>query len=288
MIEDNKPQSEVAAHEEKPAHHEHHPSGDCCTLWDRIPPKMAFWAGVVTSAAVLSLIGLIILVTFILKGGDFTKKTASTSGTTTNTSTATTNTNTSTDPLAAYVYYPTGKVDLTTQRNVRGSGDFMIVEFSDFECPFCKRFSPVMEQLIEKYDGKLKWSYRHFDTGLHTHTAEAAMASECAADQGKFWDFHDKVFELSGTNAQIETTTLPTAADQAGLDRAKYDSCLSAKTHLSRVTADTTEAKSIGSSLARLGTPFPVLVDKDGKILLSFKGALDFNSAVTVLDNYIK
>lgn len=269
------------------AEHEHHPTGECCTLWDRIPSKMAFWAGVVTSAAILSLAGLIVLIIFFFRGGELSKlATTKTSGTAT--ATTTTNTNAAIDPLAKYVYYPTGTVQLSEQRHVLGTGDFMLVEFSDFECPFCKRFSPVMKQLLEKYDGKLRWSYRHFDTGLHDTMVKAAMGSECAADQGKFWEFHDKVFELSGSNAQIEDATLTSAADGAGLNRSDFDSCLGTEKYKDRVTADTTEAKRIGASVARLGTPFPVLVDKTGKVILSFQGALQFADAMTVLDNYIK
>ncbi|OGG14788.1 hypothetical protein A2773_06840 [Candidatus Gottesmanbacteria bacterium RIFCSPHIGHO2_01_FULL_39_10] len=73
-----------------------------------------------------------------------------------------------------------------------------IVEFSDFQCPFCVRAHPTMKQVLKEYEGKVKLVYKHFPlTSIHPKAEKAAQASECAKDQGKFWEFHDKLFDNS-------------------------------------------------------------------------------------------
>jgi len=81
---------------------------------------------------------------------------------------------------------------------VRGDKDakVIIVEFSDFQCPFCARAHPTMQQVLKEYAGKVKLVYKHFPLiSIHPMAEKAAEASECAKDQGKFWEFHDKLFE---------------------------------------------------------------------------------------------
>lgn len=92
------------------------------------------------------------------------------------------------------------KVDVTGAP-MRGNpkAEVTIIEFSDFECPFCARAFPVVKQLFELYPNKIKFYYKHFPlTNIHSFAQKAAEASLCALDQGKFWPYHDKLF-----NAQI-------------------------------------------------------------------------------------
>ncbi len=71
-----------------------------------------------------------------------------------------------------------------------------IVEFSDFQCPFCQRAYPVVKQIMEKYDGLVRLSYRDFPLSqMHGQAQSAAQAAQCAGEQGKFWEFHDLLFE---------------------------------------------------------------------------------------------
>lgn len=78
----------------------------------------------------------------------------------------------------------------------RGSGAVKIVEYSDFQCPYCSRVFPSVQQIMKDYDGKVTLAYKHFPlTSIHSRAQKAAEASECARDQGKFWEFHDKLFE---------------------------------------------------------------------------------------------
>ncbi len=75
-----------------------------------------------------------------------------------------------------------------------------IVEFSDFECPFCIRAFPTVKQILKDYSGQVRLYYKQFPLNqLHPHAEKAAEASLCAADQGKFWQYHDKLFSLEQT-----------------------------------------------------------------------------------------
>lgn len=78
------------------------------------------------------------------------------------------------------------------------------VEFSDFQCPFCSRVYPTVNQLMKDYDGKVLLAYKHFPLiSIHPHAQKAAEAAECAKDQGKFWEFHNALFETQNDWANI-------------------------------------------------------------------------------------
>lgn len=82
--------------------------------------------------------------------------------------------------------------------SVRGKSDapVMIVEFSDFQCPFCSRVHPTVKQVIKEYGDKVALVYKHFPlNSIHPRAQKAAEAAECAKDQGKFWEFHDQLIE---------------------------------------------------------------------------------------------
>ena len=100
-----------------------------------------------------------------------------------------------------------GKADATVTRATVNIGNapskgpvgapITLVEFSDFECPFCARAFPTVQQILREYDGKVLFVYKHFPlSSIHPKAQKAAEASECARDQGKFFEFHDKLFEV--------------------------------------------------------------------------------------------
>jgi protein-disulfide isomerase len=100
-----------------------------------------------------------------------------------------------------------------------------IVEFSDFQCPFCQRAHPVVKQLLAKYPTQIKLAYRDFPLRqIHPQADAAAVASRCAGEQGKFWQFHDRLFE---TNQQLNGPVFLDHAAQLELDTAKFVNCLS-------------------------------------------------------------
>ena len=134
---------------------------------------------------------------------------------------------------------------------IRGAADapVTVVEFSDFECPFCKQTHPTLKQLLERYPGKIRLAYRDFPLdSIHPQARRAAEAARCAQDQGKFWEYHDLLFTQS---PQLAPEDLRRYAGQVGLDVAKFDGCLATGVHKAAVQRDLDE----GNRLGITGTP---------------------------------
>jgi protein-disulfide isomerase len=126
-----------------------------------------------------------------------------------------------------------------------------IVEYSDFQCPFCKRGSQLLPQILQDYDGKIKIMYKQLPLPMHNWANDAAIASLCAHKQGndKFWEFHDLLFEnqqdIKVENAKEEFKAF---AKKIGLNENDFDKCLGSPEIAKRVQADIDEARSIGVS----------------------------------------
>ena len=111
----------------------------------------------------------------------------------------------------------------------RADAQVKIVEFSDLECPFCKRVHPTLKRIMEEYgeSGKVAWIYRHFplDT-LHKKARKEAQATECANELGgnkAFWAYTDKLFEITPSNDRLDLSLLPKIAEDIGVDRAAFE-----------------------------------------------------------------
>jgi protein-disulfide isomerase len=99
-----------------------------------------------------------------------------------------------------------------------------VVEFSDFQCPYCAKVGPTLKRVEETYGDKVRIVYRDFPLQqIHGNAAKAAEAGSCANDQGKFWPLHDKMFENQG---KLAVADLKQMAKDAGLDAAAFDQCL--------------------------------------------------------------
>lgn len=136
---------------------------------------------------------------------------------------------------------------------VEGKSDapVTIIEFSDFQCPFCGRFySQTLLQLRKEYvdTGKVKVIYRDFPLSFHPEAQKAAEAAECADEQGKFWKMHDKIFENQET---MGLASYKKWATEFGLDSAKFNQCLDSGKYVSEVQKDFSDGQSAGVS----GTP---------------------------------
>ena len=112
-----------------------------------------------------------------------------------------------------------------------GSGKVIIYEFSDFQCPFCQQFwQEIYPQLKKDFidTGKVTFVYRQFPiVSIHTYAQKAAEASECANDQGKFWQYHDELFSKGGPNgAGLSLLNLKKYASEIGLNTTQFDACL--------------------------------------------------------------
>jgi len=116
------------------------------------------------------------------------------------------------------------------------SAPVTIVEFSDFQCPYCAHVGPTLKKITEDYSGKVRLVFRQFPlTNIHKQAEIAAEASLCAADQGKFWEMHDSMFadQKSLTEDQLKQK----AAD-LGLDSEAFNGCMESKSHLKAIEAD--------------------------------------------------
>jgi len=124
-----------------------------------------------------------------------------------------------------------------------------IVDFSDFGCSFCGLFAQNQGvQLRQEYEatGKVRFEFKHFIIGGQ-RTRDAALAAECAADQGRFWDYHDTLFaRRSAGSDSFSRSALKGYAAELGLDTAQFDACLDSNRHLEKVTRDTTEGRGLG------------------------------------------
>ena len=161
---------------------------------------------------------------------------------------------------------------------LKGNADaqITIVEYSDFQCPFCKRASDMLPGLLEEYDGKIKIIFKQFPLPNHNWAKPSSIASLCAYEQGndKFWAFHDKVFEKQKEiNLQNSTDKFNEIATEIGLDQSKFDACLSSGKNAARVDADTREGQLVGIS----STPTFVIdgLVVPGADLQSIKNAID-------------
>ncbi len=116
--------------------------------------------------------------------------------------------------------------------NINSTGHFKgnpdakvkVVEFSDFQCPACSRALPIVDGIINKYGDNISFEYKHFPlTNIHRYAFKAAEASECASDQGKFWEMYEIMFE---NQESLAVSDLKGYAKELGLDTEKFDACL--------------------------------------------------------------
>lgn len=178
---------------------------------------------------------------------------------------------------------------VTDKDHIRGSKDaeILLVEYSDFECPFCKRFHPTMQQILKEYGNRVAWVYRHFPLDqIHSKADKEAEAVECAGRLGGndgFWNMTDKIFEVTPSNNGLDLETLPDLAQQVGLDRNAFKQCLDSGKYAKHVEEDYQGGVKLGIN----GTPGTVIVAKNGKKDL-IGGALSFEQAKQQIDALLK
>ena len=123
-----------------------------------------------------------------------------------------------------------------------------IVEFSDFQCPFCGRAAPTVDRVMKEYDGKVKLVFRNYPLEFHPMAEKAAEAGACAADQNKFWEMHDAMFK---DQAKLMVPDLKLTARAIGLDGDKFDKCLDSGEKKKAIEAD----QKAGTDAGVNGTP---------------------------------
>jgi protein-disulfide isomerase len=160
---------------------------------------------------------------------------------------------------------------ITEKDHIKGNPDALIkiVEYSDFECPFCKQFHNTMNEVMDKYgaSGDVAWVFRQFPLEqLHPVKAQAvAVASECANEQGgndMFWKFTDRYFELTLTNNRTDIeTVIPQIAGEIGLDTTAFNTCRQSGKFDEHIQSDIANAIATGGR----GTPWSVVIAPNGK-----------------------
>jgi predicted DsbA family dithiol-disulfide isomerase len=131
---------------------------------------------------------------------------------------------------------------------VRGGGSdapITLVEYSDFQCPFCSRVQPVLNEVVARYKGKVRHVFKQLPlpASMHPDAQRAAEASLCAADQGRFWEMHDWMFS---NQRKLDRDSLVAQATTLGMDGAAFKKCLDNGAHAADVERDADEAKSFG------------------------------------------
>ncbi len=123
-----------------------------------------------------------------------------------------------------------------------------IIEFADYECPYCQKIHPELKQLEQEFHGQVVFAFKDYPLSMHKHAEKAAEAARCAGRQGKFWEYHDALFE--GKNG-LDVSVLKVDARTVGLDGAAFDACIDSGAEAAGVKQDIEE----GSHLGLTGTP---------------------------------
>jgi protein-disulfide isomerase len=146
--------------------------------------------------------------------------------------------------------FPAPRMEVAGTGPARGPNDakVTIVEFSDFQCPYCGAAFGTVDQLMQQYAGKVKLVFRQFPLPIHPNAEKAAEASLCAADQGKFWEMHDMLFK---NQKKLDLSDIKTYAASAGLDGTKFSQCLDSGEKKKQVDADLEAGQAAGVN----GTP---------------------------------
>jgi len=165
------------------------------------------------------------------------------------------------------------RVEVSAGGAARGPADarVTIVEFSDFQCPYCQKAKPVLDEVESRHPKDVRIVYRHLPLdSLHPRARPSAEAAACAAEGNKFWEYHDRLF---ANNRALTDTDLRKYAVEVGLDTAAFDECVRTRRHQAAVEADVQEAKKLGIT----GTPAFVV---NGIVLSGLKSADELDALI--------
>jgi len=146
-----------------------------------------------------------------------------------------------------------------------------MIEFSDFQCPYCESAFPTVNQVLSTYGDRIHFTYRHYPLAIHPRARPAAEASQCAAEQGKFWQFHDRLF---GDQSRLSDEDFKQYAVQLGLDTAQFNACVDSHKYSGEIENDIHAGDEAGVS----GTPAFYI---NGRML---SGAQPFEAFKSVID----
>ncbi len=233
-----------------------------------LPSRLAFLFGFFLTTGIIMTIGFILALSVFLSGA-LQKNTDDTPSTVTS---------------APVETEQTTKIDLTTLRHTIGKGDFTLIEYTDLECPFCKKFHPTVEAVMKDYDGRMRYSMKHFPLNIHPKAQKEALAAECAGQQNQFFEFVDAIFATTPSNNKLEESVLFDTASQLGLQMDQFKTCVETESFAQEVADDAVEAQATGGT----GTPHTIIVDKDGNIVTGIRGAVSEKQLRDAIDSILQ
>lgn len=178
---------------------------------------------------------------------------------------------------------------VTDEDHVRGNKKASLtwIEYSDLQCPFCKKIHPDLVKVLSEYDGKLRWVYKHFPlSSIHARAQKSGEAAECVASSAgneAFWKFIDTVFAETAPADILEDAGLVKAAVAAGANGSKVQACISSGEKAQRVQTDYDS----GSKAGVTGTPGGFLLDGKGNAWV-INGAMPYATIKSVVDAALK
>jgi len=186
-------------------------------------------------------------------------------------------------PSAPQPTAPAGPVkEVSAADHVTGpkNAKVTLIEYSDFECPFCKRHFDTVQQALKDFPNDVRLVFRHYPLSFHQNAQKEAEASECAAKLGgndAFWKMHDKIFKETASNGTgFALDKLGTAAKEIGLNQAAFQKCLDSGEMASKVTADMASGNDSGVE----GTPATFVNGTLVSGAIPYEGAQGFKAAI--------
>lgn len=226
-------------------------------LFDIIPSKTAFWLGVGTAILGVGTLGFILLATCMFRGSCSISD-LSLGGSNDAKGIAVNNPAPSADTATAPA--PTGTVPtVTAEDHLKGNKNapVTLIEYSDFQCPYCGSFEPTLDTVMAKYKDQVRLVYRHFPLSFHPNAQPAALAAECASEQGKFWEFHSAMFKNQDSLSEDYYKKLAT---DNKLNMNKFNDCVSTQKYLKKIQDQAASGGAAGIN----GTPGTFVIGKDG------------------------
>lgn len=157
------------------------------------------------------------------------------------------------------------------------TAEIVIIEFIDFECPYCAQATSLTKEILDQYPGKISIVHKDYPLPFHPNALLAAQAANCAGDQGKYWEMHDLLYE---DQEHLDLASLEERAVTLGLDQTKLDECLSTGMHEDEINQDLEDGKSLkiqGTPAFIVGKKYPL----SGSETLLVNGYIVFQSELS-------
>ena len=165
---------------------------------------------------------------------------------------------------------------VTSDDHVKGSENARVtlIEYSDFECPYCLNHKATIDKIVQNYGDQVRVVFRHYPLSFHANAEKAAEASECAAEQGKFWEMHDKIFAANEAGT-MSVDKWKAEAKSLGLNTKKFNECLDSGKYADEISAE----EQAGLAAGVEGTPATFV---NGELV---SGAIPYEQFKSIIDS---